>query len=264
MKVKQQIVITDLTRMQKSNVCIAGYTKDWICMRPVIPFRGISEQFLHQDERLIIRPFAIIELDFLHHTPELPHTEDWEIDQSYRQLITAQLPEEKRLRLLEKTQSNSVAEIFGAEIHDDQGFYLKSGEGLRSLGTIRPAEFTRLIYEPKDNGKWDYRIIFKDQAARIYRLAVTDLAYRCYLDYGRIHLNYSMDEAIPQLTQVFNQRTTFLRIGLARHWDKFPDRCYLQVTGIYTFPDYLRGRNFTDFGVPCIAEDTPEYDASLL
>jgi hypothetical protein len=73
-----------------------------------------------------------------------------------------------------------------------------------------------------------------------------------------------MDEAIPQLTQVFNQRTTFLRIGLARHWDKFPDRCYLQVTGIYTFPDYLRGRNFTDFAVPCIGEDTPEYDASLL
>jgi hypothetical protein len=59
-----------------------------------------------------------------------------------------------------------------------------------------------------------------------------------------------VDELIPRLTRIFNQRTTFLRIGLARLWERYPDRCYLQVTGIYTFPDYLRGRTFTDFVVP--------------
>jgi hypothetical protein len=31
------------------------------------------------------------------------------------------------------------------------------------------------------------------------------------------------------------------------HWQKFPERCYLQITGIYTFPDYLKGRTFIDF-----------------
>ena len=55
------------------------------------------------------------------------------------------------------------------------------------------------------------------------------------------------------LTRLFNERTTFLRIGLARHWGKFPDRCYLQITGIYSFPDYLDGRTFADFGQGSVA-----------
>jgi ATP-dependent DNA helicase RecQ len=38
-----------------------------------------------------------------------------------------------------------------------------------------------------------------------------------------------------------------LRIGLTRHWDAYPDRCFLQITGIHTFPDYLEGQTFADF-----------------
>ena len=252
---KQSIVITDLTRMQEPKVCIAGYTKDVTCLRPVVPFRGIPEWFLRKDDCLIIRPFAVVELDFLHPTPEAPHTEDWEIDRLYRRLVTAQLPEEKKLRLLERTASHAVADLFGAEIHHAMGFYVKAGQGQRSLGTLRPAEICELIYEAKADGKWDYRLVFKDQAAQTYRLAVTDLAYRCYLDYGRLQRNYPLDELLCRLARIFNQRTTFLRIGLARHWEKYPDRCHLQVTGIYTFPDYLRGRTFADF-VPLEKETT--------
>lgn len=247
---KQQIAITDLTRMKEPKVCIAGYTRDGKCIRPVISFQGIGEWFLRKSGRLVIRPFAVVELDFLRHRPEAPHTEDWEIDRFHRRLITAQLPEEKKLKLLERTTSDSVVAIFGAEIYDDLGFYVQKGEGERSLGTIRPAEIVELIYEPKADGKWDYRIVFKDRAAQTYRLAITDLTYRHYLDYGRVQLNYPVDELISRLTRVFNRRTTFLRIGLARLWEKYPDRCYLQVTGIYTFPDYLRGRSFVDFVVP--------------
>ena len=108
---KQQIAITDLTRMQKPEVCIAGYARDGTCIRPVIPFKGIGEWFLHKDDRLIIQPFAVVELDFLRRTPEAPHTEDWEIDRLYRRLVTDQLPDEKKQRLLEKTAHDSVAEI---------------------------------------------------------------------------------------------------------------------------------------------------------
>ena len=38
----------------------------------------------------------------------------------------------------------------------------------------------------------------------------------------------------------------YLRLGLARAYPK--NQCYLQVTGVYSFPDYLDGRNFADFG----------------
>jgi hypothetical protein len=244
---KQQIAITDLTRMQQPKVCIAGYARDGSCIRPVIPFKGIGEWFLRKDGHLIIRPFAVVELDFLRRVPEAPHSEDWEIDTFYRKLVTPQLPDEKKQKLLEKTAISSVAEIFGTEVHHDVGCYVRAGKGERSLGTIRPAEVLELIYEPKDNSTWDYRIVFKDHAAQTYRLAITDLTYRHYLDYGRVELSYPVDDLATRLARVFNQRTTFLRIGLARGWEKFPDRCYLQVTGIYTFPDYLRGRTFTDF-----------------
>ncbi len=255
---KQQIAITDLTRMQEPKVCIAGYTRDGRCIRPVVPYRGIPEWFLRKDDCLIVRPFAVVELDLLRHTPQAPHTEDWEIDRFHRRLIKPQLPDEKKQRLLERTACNSVAEIFGAEIYDDLGFYVKAGEGERSLGTIRPVEITALVYKPKSGDKWDYRIVFKDQSARIFRLAITDLAYRHYLDYGRVQLSYPLGDFIPQLARFFNQHTTFLRIGLARAWEKFPDRCYLQVTGIYTLPDYLRGRTFADFVAPCEVEDAEE------
>ena len=199
---------------------------------------------------MIIRPFAVVELDFLRRVHEAPHTEDWEIDRLYRRLVTDQLPDAKKQRLLERTASDSVAEIFGADIHDDLGFYVKAGDGERSLGTIRPAEIVGLSYEAKDGGAWDYRILFKDQAAQTYRLAITDLTYRHYVDYGRVELNHPLDDTIARLTDFFNQRTTFLRIGLARGWERYPDRCYLQVTGIHTFPDYLRGRTYTDFIAP--------------
>ncbi len=255
---KQQIAITDLTRMQEPKVCIAGYTRDGRCIRPVVPYRGIPEWFLRKDDCLIVRPFAVVELDLLRHTPQAPHTEDWEVDRFHRKLIKPQIPDEKKQRLLERTACNSVAEIFGAEIYDDLGFYVKAGEGERSLGTIRPVEITALVYKPKSGDKWDYRIVFKDQSARIFRLAITDLAYRHYLDYGRVQLSYPLGDFIPQLARFFNQHTTFLRIGLARAWEKFPDRCYLQVTGIYTLPDYLRGRTFADFVAPCEVEDAEE------
>jgi hypothetical protein len=142
-----------------------------------------------------------------------------------------------------------VSAIFGAEIHDDLGFYVKVGEGERSLGTVRPVDVVDLIYEARPNGKGDYRIVFKDQSDQAYRLAITDLAYRHYLDFGRVQLNYAPNELTSRLMRFFNRRTTFLRIGLARAWERFPDRCYLQVTGIHTSPDYLRGRAFTDFVV---------------
>jgi hypothetical protein len=60
------------------------------------------------------------------------------------------------------------------------------------------------------------------------------------------------------------ETTTLLRIGLARLWEKFPDRCYLQITGIYTFPDYLRGRTFTDFVISAGDLDAEEKKSSAL
>ena len=38
----------------------------------------------------------------------------------------------------------------------------------------------------------------------------------------------------------------YLRLGLTRPWGD-PEYCWTQVTGIYTFPDYLEGSTFAHF-----------------
>ncbi|MBC7263779.1 MAG: hypothetical protein H5T64_05395 [Chloroflexi bacterium] len=55
------------------------------------------------------------------------------------------------------------------------------------------------------------------------------------------------EEIRAEIKRQLHSATVFLRIGLARGWEKFPNRCYLQITGVHTFPDYLEGRSFTDF-----------------
>ena len=74
---------------------------------------------------------------------------------------------------------------------------------------------------------------------------VTDLAWRYYCDRRRDE-GTSPQAIARALATALRSRQVYLRIGLARGWDKFPDRCYLQITGVYTFPDYLEGRTFAD------------------
>lgn len=245
---KKTLLVTDLTRMKPPRVCVAGYWEDLTLVRPKLQNEhGLTEQFLFQGGRPIIKPFAQVVLDFLAQ-PLLqpPHTEDWLIDPNFKTLLQEQLPERQRFAFLRKILDPDVASIFGTEIRDDYGFYVRAGEGSRSLGTIQPREINLVSYGPRENSNWDYRISFVDQSGKNYRLAVTDLAFRRYCDYRRQH-GQSPEEIREELKQQWSQATVFFRIGLARGWEKFPDRCYLQITGIYTFPDYLTGQCFADF-----------------
>ncbi len=240
------VTITDLTRMWAGRICIAGYAQNGHCIRPVTA-DGLYENWLYDDKKPIILPFSIVEFDLHKSTPQPPHTEDWEIEPTYRArraLITG----DHRKRLLLNTHFETVQDIFETPIMQGPGWYVKIGEGKRSLGTIRPkwifqAQFGR---DP-DTELPRIRIAFKDWAEQRYNLNVNDLTLLYYLN----HLcatGCSVDEAGEQLTQVLQKSETYLRVGLARgDWVKFPNRCHLQVTGVYTFPDYLNGKCFADF-----------------
>jgi len=235
--------------MKPPRVCLGGYFEDNLePVRPVIPYEGITEDFLYQDRHLIIKPFAIIEFKFIRHIPDPPHTEDWEIDPSYKRLVGDISTMKERMTFLDKTVAKSVKDIFGTIIHrEDGGSYVKHGEGQRSLGTIMPHQISYISYREIDQqGKWDYRTTFVDKTGGEYRLAVTDLAFRKYCnDRGRKGEN--PDKIALDLKGSFNRGKLYLRIGLARGWKKFPDRCYLQILALHSFPDYLRGKNFSDF-----------------
>jgi hypothetical protein len=244
---KKAMLVTDLTRMSPPWVCVGGYWRDLTPVRPKFLYKpGLREDFLFQGSRPIIRPFAVVELEFLHSDPKPPHTEDWIINPSFIELKEARLPEERARAFLEKILDPDVASIFGTEIHSEPGYYVRAGEGTRSLGTIRPKRIVSVQYTPKEGNKWDYRICFEDQPGKHYRLAVTDLGFRYYCDYKRIQGDKPQAIA-ADLERRLRNATVFLRIGLARGWEKYPDRCYLQITAVHTFPDYLEGRCFADF-----------------
>jgi len=238
------LIITDVTRMSGTRVCIAAVDQQRNNIRPILPY-GIMEDWLYQDEKCIIRPFARINLDLLENRPNPPHTEDWLVDEK-RKIFKGILEEEFRYKLLKEIAQNTVEKVFKTQIIHEQGFYIQKGQGEHSLGTLCPLLIDKVLYRCYD-GKWDYRISFMDHTYQRYRLSVTDLSFRNYLDYLRIEHHQSSEEIEEKILTDLNTKSIFLRIGLARHWERFPDRCYLQVTGIYTFPDYLHGKVFADF-----------------
>lgn len=242
---KTQLTITDLTRMHGNTVCIAGYTPTRECVRPIFGLgRHITEGWLCRGSDVIVRPFAVVEFDLQQKKPQPPHTEDQIMSPAWR-AQKARLQPGQQQTLLTAIEDPSVAGIFGATIHHDQGWYLLRGEGKRSLGTVRPV-CPEIFHAGRANGGWDYRVGFGDASGAFYRLAVTDLAFRYYLDHLRLAEQLSAPAAAAALGERLRNAEVFLRIGLARGWEMHPDRCYLQITGVYSFPDYLGGRCFLD------------------
>lgn len=242
---KTKLVITDLTRMHGARICIAGYTRDYTCIRPVFWSSGLLERWLSDRGKVVIRPFAVVEFDLQEHTPHPPHTEDWIIDEIYRQHC-GMLDAGQQKHFLTKIADKDVASIYGAPILREEGAYIEAGSGTRSLGTVVPRRIRQVYYEKKDTGRWDYRISFTDSKGESYSLGVTDLAFRYLLDNARVRQNVAPEDATGHLTAFFQKAHVFLRIGLSRNWEKHPDRCFLQITGVHTFPDYLKGRCFAD------------------
>ncbi len=114
------------------------------------------------------------------------------------------------------------------------------------LGTVRPSSIIRAIYAEGPEGAWDYRLMFTDSLGKFYRLKITDMTWHYFCDSLR-EKGQEPPEIASYLTGLLRSRKVYLRIGLARGWKKFPGRCYLQINGIYTFPDYLEGKIYNDF-----------------
>jgi hypothetical protein len=224
-------------------VCSAGYDENHHCIRPVLPPPGIAEKLLIRGNKPVVYPFALIELDLLRPKPHPPHTKDHLFDP---ESIVHIQPMQDRRTILKWSLFTCVEEAFEQPIHHGPGFYVMDCQGVRSLGTIKPAQILETKYAKENDGAWDYRLKFHDTKDIPYRLKITDLTWQYYCrnlrgedrDPGKIAL---------ELTEQLKKHEVYLRIGLARGWDEFPDRCYLQITGVYTFPDYLGGKHFHDF-----------------
>jgi hypothetical protein len=243
----KRLAITDVTRMYEGRVCVAGCDENGVCVRPVLPPPGIFEDSLCVRGRPVVFPFALVQYDLVKHIPQPPHTEDYVYDPRNLRLIR-RLRDEERRSLLDRTVFAAVEEIFEAPIISGEGLYIVRGQGVRSLGTIQPRRICQAVHQQSPDGRWKHRLHFVDRKGSDYWLTVTDLTWRYYFNRERSQ-GRTPRQISAHLTSALAKREVFVRIGLARGWERFPDRCHLQVTGIYSFPDYLDGRTFADLAV---------------
>jgi hypothetical protein len=244
-----ELTITDITRMAGYFICIAGIDKKGKTIRPLYEHKRIEESWCLVDGKEI-RPFTrvLIDLEKPRPNPTPPHMEDWFIGTENQQVIGYCTEEEKK-DILKNNLSKDTAEIFGTEIQriQGEGTFVKSNCGCRSMGTIKAKHVFDFMHDQFE-GRWDYRLKFIDESDHEYRLKVVDLTFQFFIDYLRIYKKMpveKIDEFVN--SKIFGHEDIYLRVGLARGWDKFPERCFLQITGLHTFPDYVGKRSFQEY-----------------
>jgi hypothetical protein len=236
------MVVLDVTRMAGNKVCVGGYLVEGEPIRPIGLFHGLDESWLRPSPESTVVPFAVLDL-FVGGKPEdavAPHTED-RLVPPHGHVVVDKLPEADCREWLQWQQAAGMADMFEAEIHADRpeswGRYVLRGRGARSLGTIQASVIEEILYQYRpERGRWEYRLRFRDGAGEVYQLAVVDLAFRRQLDLLR-DSGLEPEAAAAAMRDGLREQRVYLRVGLARGWDKHPDRCYLQLTGVYGFAE---------------------------
>lgn len=226
-----EIIVTDLTRFSNEDVvCIAGIdVKSRQCIRP-LPYIKKARW-----EKLKILPGAILEGKFTKpESIDKPHTEDMRHkDLSFKGPCTS----EEFETALKATTYPSINEGFDEKIPAGAKVIPRDAPPSRSIITLKlkPAqvEIVRNAFNSKN-----LRLNIKDNDGRTYvYLSITDLGFHA--------LAVSKQNA-PDYTDELNefissQKKVYLRVGLGRHHKASDGRegFWIQVNGIYTFPEFM-------------------------
>jgi hypothetical protein len=241
----EKIAVTDITRMWRNFICVAGVYNDGRSVRPLME-EGRFDQDWCQRNGNVIKPFSVIELDFLEPRPMPPHTEDHYIN-PHHVIWISQLDQNKKRQVLGMMEDGCVADIFGAELQskeNQKAKYIQTGSGNRSLGTIRPKSIQHFHYKQYQQC-WDYRLAFTDHGGEDYQIKIVDLSFQSMIDYQRVVQGLSPRQVEQYaMDHIFGAGELYLRLGLARGWANYPECCYLQINGVYPIPDYMGDSSF--------------------
>jgi len=225
-----KIIITDLTRFSTPvDVCTAGTDMDTgKCIRPM-PYLKMSKCV-----ELEILPGAILKGDFKAKTGlRGPHQEDSEYS---------------ILKYLGPCSSAEFERALCAGLYGDieQGFEIALKQGQkhvppnhkisRSIITIEvDPKSIEVVEDGFKPGK--VKVHFVDSTGRQFKyMAITDLGFFRYAE------SHRATKALASLNAfVTTQPKAYLRIGLARlHKIGETEGYWMQVNGIYTFPDFFK------------------------
>jgi hypothetical protein len=225
------IIITDLTRFENPEIlCTAGINPETNeCIRPM--------PYLQKNEcgRLNILPGAMLQGNFRPSHGASPHSEDRAYD---GQLVFKGPCSSKRFKsILEATATTSVEEGFSVVISDKQKYIPTADAPKISIITlfIRPAQID-IVSDAYNPGR--IKAIFTDSTGKTFSyLPITDLGFYNYAMMQ--HESHWIEELNNYL---HSQDEVFIRLGLGRIYQAPDGRSgyWLQVNGIYTFPEYLK------------------------
>ena len=222
-------IVTDLTRFSNPEiVCSAVIDMDTgQCLRPM--------PYLKSDivQNLNMHPGAILDGNItLKRDVHNPHIEDASYS-DLKYIGPASTADFKSI--LDRTLSPSVSSGFGVQFEAGQKHIPVGQQAVCSIITIQVSPSELRIHEDQFKpGK--IKATLTDNSGHSYRyLSITD---RGFFDYAQKHQN---DGKLFELQRFLrSQEEIYLRIGVSRQFQTGDrDGYWLQVNGIYTFPNFL-------------------------
>ena len=241
---RELIAITDVTHMWGDQVCIAGVNKDLKCIRPVIE-NGVLIWDLLRPRKPVIFPGAKVEFDLTPADIVPPHIEDATFDPDTVK-SRGTFGERHWEQLLRSICFKSVSEIFDGHLENRN---VPPGTNTRSLGTVADVRLNRLEIDDRFERR-TLRMDFEDATGEAYkRFPVNDLAFRGFFQEHESGALAKGQAELAVMAALTAAARVYLRVGLARPtgMGDYEEACWAQITGVYTFPDYLNGRTFADF-----------------
>lgn len=247
------VLILDVTRMKEDKVCIAGLyhepEKGYREIRPVPPFGNIHIDFLSLKSGETVEPFTVLKMKLKKQAGSPPHTEDVVFEDRYVgsvKFVKKSAPDKCR-KILEGISQASLAEIFGEKLVANR--YVYEADGGASLGCLAVDQvrgpYVNLRDYEDEKQKLDIRIgLMLENKVEYYPIVELRLYNRVKAE---IAAGKQPDDIGKDLQrQIARYSPVYLRVGLTRPWRKISDddtdprkKCYVQVLGIHTFPDYL-------------------------
>jgi len=184
--------------------------------------------------------------DFYKVPVEPPHIEDLGFDPKsivYKGLCT----DSEWEKVLRDSSFSTVDAIYDGLLKERR--WIEADVSPRSLGTVSKIQIETIEFEPlRIPGHYKPRLTFRDSIGLISGIPVSDLSFRTFADSEIRRLGSTSVASVQILKILRNANRLYLRIGLPGKW-VLPHRtaCWTQVTGIHTFPDYLKGKSFADF-----------------
>jgi hypothetical protein len=225
-----RIVVTDLTRFNNEELlCLAGLTEDGKqCIRPMRPSKPGYVAYAKCKE-LNVLPGTILEGDFtMPQHVEPPHVET----RNFTKLkVKGQVTSDEFKAILEISSSTSIRGGLGITQAIDKVLTIAPA---RSIMTLRiPPKAFQVVLD--DYNKVRAHLIDGDGVSLRY-LSISDLGF--FLNVGsKDNRKVSPDEITKFIR---SQDELLIRLGLSQKHTNQQGRTgyWLQVNGIYTFPEY--------------------------